>query len=103
MTTPELIKRRQQTTNRLLVVVLVLVFSAGLYQFAVINPRYEETKSALCVLRADFEERIARTKEFLAHPEDFPGFDDKQTLALIRQQVEGQKQTVAVLSRLDCD
>lgn len=90
-------------------VVVVLLLGSNVYEFAVVNPHVNEqidenaqSKVALCALRDDLSNRVAQTQAFLKHPENFPGFNDPKIIALTKQQVEGQKRTVAALSVLRC-
>lgn len=56
------------------------------------------THDALCGLRGDLKTRIDTTENtFLAHPEDFPAFNDPKVLALTKAQLDGQKRTVKEL------
>lgn len=58
-----------------------------------------ETRRALCALRADLEQRIDGSRDFLrTHPQGAFGV----SAASIRVSVEGQERTVAVLSHLSC-
>lgn len=109
MTTPEERRRRELEMRWLQRFTLVIVLALAVYQLAVVNPRQSEaidqnaqSKVALCALRADLKARITQTQKFLMHPQDFPGFNDPKTIELIRQQVEGQRRTVAALSVLSC-
>jgi hypothetical protein len=102
MTTPEHIRHRQQVSIGLGLMNLLALMVVIVVQFAVINPQFATTRSGLCALRGDLQARVANTQQFLAHPDDYPQFNDPRTLALIRTQVEGQQRTIDALSVIGC-
>lgn len=67
------------------------------------DKRLDQAYAALCNFTGDLHSRVTQTQKFLRHPEDFPGFADPKTVALIRSQVVGQQATLASLSGLRCD
>lgn len=66
------------------------------------DTRLDVTNDALCHFYSDLSRRVAQTEHFLAHPEEFPSFNDPKTLASIAQQLKGQQATLDSLSGLPC-
>ena len=102
MTTPDALKRRQQATNRLLTVILVLFALTAGYQFFVVNPTTSSNRKALCAFRANTAQHITQEQAFLAHPEQFPQFDDPKVIAMTQAQLRGDEQTVDAFGDLNC-
>lgn len=58
-----------------------------------------ENRDALCALRADVEERVSVSEDFLReHPAGIPGVP----VSSIRVSLEGQQRTVLALTSLSC-
>jgi hypothetical protein len=59
-----------------------------------------EIHDALCTFDGDLQSRVARSEDFILHPEKYPGvhIDPK----IIVPQVESQKQTLDSLNGLGC-
>lgn len=92
------IKRALNQLRAVTVVLALAVLVVGAYTAYTSDQNHD----ALCDLRADLDRRVQSSEEFLEHPEQFPAFNDPETLALIRQQVQGQKSTIAALGSLNC-
>ena len=81
------------------IVVVVLIFAAGAY----LENRASKAEDALCTLRADLEERVVRSRDYLddldlGRREPIPGI----SRADIVQSIENQDRTIRALSPLDC-
>lgn len=73
-------------------VFIVVVFVIGQVQA-------DNTTRALCVFRADIEERVVQSEDFLMkHPQGFAGIP----ASAIRVSLAGQQRTVDALASLDC-
>lgn len=58
------------------------------------------TERALCILRADLEQRVKSTQQFLEdHPDGIPGI----SAATLQQSIENQQRTVTALQLLECE
>lgn len=62
----------------------------------------DKTHDSLCALKGDLERRVDQSQRFLDNPEIFPQFNDPKTLALIKQQIDNQRATIASLDELNC-
>jgi hypothetical protein len=80
-------------------VVLCVFLCVALVQVQVEVQRNKETHLALCALRADLQNRVRSSEEFLRdHPEGFAGITAEQ----IQVQVINQKRTIDAIGFLDC-
>lgn len=80
------------------VVLLGLLVGIGVYVWISAG----NTQEALCTFRSDLQDRIIQTQTFLDHPEQFPQFNDPDTIALIQAQLDNQRATVRSLAGLGC-
>jgi hypothetical protein len=89
-------------TNYLAVVgylILTLAIAFSLYRVSGLASQGEEAHQGLCVLRADLENRVQTSRDFLKeHPEGIPGIP----VATIRQSIDNQQKTIDALEVLDC-
>lgn len=90
------IKRRLNVLTAT-VVVFCLIVSGGVVYVVVTAA---QTHDALCTFRADLQNRVSQSQDFLAHPDKYPGIHIDPTV--IQTQVDSQKRTVASLSGLGC-
>lgn len=82
-----------------LVIALTLLLILGAVQIKENRDNNAETQGALCTLRADIEQRVEGSRDFLAdHPEGILGIP----ASAIQVSLEGQERTVAALSDLSC-
>jgi hypothetical protein len=87
-------------TLRLLVIATVVLF-IGLGSGAYVQYRYtQQTRHALCALRADKEQQAAASTLFLTtHPKGIPGVIPA---AAIKLGVENDQRTIVALGGLSC-
>lgn len=99
-----------RTALRRLVIATVVLFAvqAALIAFVAIDGAARRndlaeiafsTNHALCVLRADLEQRVADSERFLEqHPDGIPGIPAEQ----IQQSIDNQQRTIEALADLRC-
>lgn len=94
----EILRSMRRTLRGLVIATAVLFILFGGVVFYVWT-NAEQNHSALCALRADLEERVADSVDFLVeHPEGAFGF----TPAEIQDGIDNQTRTIKALDTLSC-
>jgi hypothetical protein len=62
--------------------------------------RLSAINDSLCTFRSDLQTRVDGTKEYLDHPDKYPGI--KIPRSVIESQLKAQQQTIDSLSSLHC-
>jgi hypothetical protein len=57
----------------------------------------QQAQVALCVQKDHLQDQVSETQDFLAHPEQFPSFNDPATIQIIQAGVKRDLRTIKTL------
>lgn len=80
---------------------LVLSMTTGIIGYVAITTS-QETHRAQCSAKDLYEDNLKGSKEFLAHPEKFPKFNDPAVIKLTKAQVESEEDRLLALKDVNC-